>query len=484
MKLNTAFFCAWLPILFIVLSCQYQQPADSTKPVLKVSKNKRILEYQDGTPFFWLGGTTWGMPEWMTREEVDYYLDNRLSKGFNVALICLFWGKRQDDPINFFVNPENAYGHKAFAEVNGNPDPFEPLIVTGGTSMNPNDYWDHVDYIIQAAKERNMIIGLLPVWGRRYVNGIHLPYSQKVFDIHGMKSYGKFLGERLKSYDNVIWVLGGDVTAEGGGDFKGHYRSMAEGIVLGISGETIKWNEASQLWDLALMTYHPDGKPMKNSSQWFHNDPWLDFNMIETHKHRDSVYVAVQQDYVLDNPIKPTVMGEPAYEGEYKPQGNSKGIQMRRQAYQTLFGGACGFTYGAFRDKEGNGPLFSPFKGWEELLDLEGANSMTIVKNFCMKNNWPNWTPAHNVVLESTGNGEFQIVAVKTMDGKLLVYFPDNAEARIDVSDHDQSETIKASWFNTKTGMYSDSFQLDISSSSIEISPPEKWDDAVLIISE
>ena len=87
--------------------------------------------------------------------------------------------------------------------------------------------------------------------------------------------------------------------------------------------------------------------------------------MIETFQSRDQVTKAVQQDYTLDSPVKPTVMGEPAYEGERKPVGYANGVQMRRQAYHSFFGGAAGFTYGAFRDKEGNGPLFSPYEGWE-----------------------------------------------------------------------------------------------------------------------
>ena len=124
-----------------------------------------------------------------------------------------------------------------------------------------------------------------------------------------MYSYSYFLGDRYKSYPNIIWVLGGDVKADDGGDFRAHYRAMAEGIITGITGDTAKWNEDSPLWDAALMTYHPDGGPMKNSSRWFHQDAWLDFNMIETFTFMDYVYKAVRQDYDLRDPIKPTVMG-------------------------------------------------------------------------------------------------------------------------------------------------------------------------------
>ncbi len=65
---------------------------------LRVSENGRYLVHEDETPFLWLGGTVWGMSEWLTREDVDYYLDNRKEKGVNVIQICLLWGKRHDHP--------------------------------------------------------------------------------------------------------------------------------------------------------------------------------------------------------------------------------------------------------------------------------------------------------------------------------------------------------------------------------------------------
>ncbi len=462
-----------------------QHKSDLLKPRLSVSEDKRYLELDDGKPFFWLGGTAWGMSEWLTREQVDHYLDDRKEKDFNLVQICLFWGKREDDPLNFTVNPPNAYGFKAFHEVDGSPDPSRPLLNEGGTPQNPNDYWDHVDYIIQAANERNMFVAILPVWGRRYVNAIHKRFSKKVFSISGMKDYGDFLGDRFKVYDNIIWVLGGDVQADSGGNFLNYYRSMAEGIIAGITDEAIKWDEPSELWDYALMTYHPDGAPLKNSSLWFHNDPWLDFNMIETFKWRDSVYLAIQHDYQLSNPVKPTVMGEPAYEGNKNPYGEIiKGIHMRGQAYQSIFGGAAGFTYGGFRDEERNGPLFSPFKGWEKLLDMEGANSMKYVKAFCLRHNWPDWTPANNVIKSSRGEGALQKVAVYSKStGEYIIYFPENSDAIIDLSVHGKkAEKILAQWYDPKSGDYTEKSPVAIIDNGMEASPPKNWSDSILIL--
>jgi hypothetical protein len=86
------------------------------------------------------------MTEWMSREEVAYYLDDRKSKGMNVVQLCLFWGKRTDNPTIFTANPTNHYGHQAFYEDEKAPDPLKPAVVDGGSAENPNDYWDHVDF--------------------------------------------------------------------------------------------------------------------------------------------------------------------------------------------------------------------------------------------------------------------------------------------------------------------------------------------------
>ncbi|RLD77778.1 MAG: hypothetical protein DRJ07_14195 [Bacteroidetes bacterium] len=68
---------------------------------LIVNTNSRIIQHKDGTPFLWLGCTAWGMTEWLSREDVDIYLDDRKSKGMNIVQLCLFWGKRKDYPTNF-----------------------------------------------------------------------------------------------------------------------------------------------------------------------------------------------------------------------------------------------------------------------------------------------------------------------------------------------------------------------------------------------
>jgi hypothetical protein len=475
--------CANLLLAILVTGCLGKPSDQAVYPGLSVSEDSRYLVNADGEPFFWMGGTAWGMAEWLTREDVDDYLDDRAAKGFNLVQVCLFWGKREEDPVRFTTNPANAYGHKAFVEVGGKPDPRQPRVIGGGSPQDPNDYWDHVDYVVQAAAERNMTMAVLPVWGRRYVNATHPSWSEPVFSVDDMRSYGRFLGERYKALPNIVWVLGGDVQADAGGRFLDHYRSMAEGIITGITGETVRWNEDSPLWDHALMTYHPDGSPLKNSSRWFHDDPWLDFNMIETHRHRDSVYRAVRSDYSLTDPVKPTVMGEPDYEGA-RPNMVTAGIHVRRQALQSYFAGAAGFTYGGKIDRDGNGPLWTPYRNWRDMLDMEGARSMANIKSFCLDHSWPQWIPDQRIFLSGTGEGETRKVAVFAFaDSTSLVYFPDSSTATLDVSRHfPGAGEIIVQWYDPASGTYADMHAITTPEARLTTTPPEQWQDALLIL--
>jgi hypothetical protein len=205
-------------------------------PPLHVEEKSRLIQQEDGTPFLWLGDTAWGMTEWLSREEVDVYLDDRKDKGMNVIQLCLFWGKRQEKPTRFTTNPENFYGHKAFVEVDGFPDANQPNITNGISRAQLNDYWDHVDYCLEAIRERGMYAAVLPFWGRRYVNATHTGHSDAVFTSSNIRNYGEFIGRQYGDRSDIIWVSGGDVKADQGGDFVSLYRKFAEGFAKGISG--------------------------------------------------------------------------------------------------------------------------------------------------------------------------------------------------------------------------------------------------------
>lgn len=235
---------------------------------LRVSDNQRFLvRTSEGQPFLWLGDTAWELFHRLTREEASSYLENRREKSFTVIQAVAV---AELDGLN----TPNAYGTCPFYK--NNP-----------TTPN-NEYFQHVDYVVDAAEKLGLWIGFLPTWGSHVVSD--------VINEDNARAYGYYLGNRYKNRTNIIWILGGDRNPEGKEKV---WREMAAGLAEGDGGKF-------------LMTYHPVGG--STSSTFFHNEEWLDFNMLQSgHTALDLPnYTTASSDYAK-SPAKPTLDGEPRY---------------------------------------------------------------------------------------------------------------------------------------------------------------------------
>ena len=258
-------------------------------PRLRVSENGRFFVKADGSPFFYLGDTEWGLFH-LSREDAELYLKDRAAKKFTVIqAVVTFWGG---------LDRPNAYGETVFV---------------GGDPTRPNEaYFRHVDYVVDKAESLGLYIGMVPIWSKEYVQqdrsmlenpsfGTSIRSAIRaekpsVVDKSSAYTYGRFLGRRYRDKP-IIWILGGDWFASGTEEI---WRAMAAGIAEGDGGTHLK-------------TYHP--KSPRSSSQWFHNDAWLDFNMLQTgHTSLNRNYDLVAADYDRI-PVKPVVDGEGGYEG-------------------------------------------------------------------------------------------------------------------------------------------------------------------------
>jgi len=116
---------------------------------LKVSDNHRFLVNEEGKPFFWQGDTTWELFHRLNREQAEQFLDNRAKLGFNVVqAVAIAELEGHTDP--------NPYGHLPLVDL----DPARPAVKDGPN----NDYWDHVDYIVDKANALGLTMGFLPTW--------------------------------------------------------------------------------------------------------------------------------------------------------------------------------------------------------------------------------------------------------------------------------------------------------------------------------
>lgn len=481
-------------ILFLIASLTL--PAQSPWQLhgaLEVSENGHSIQHKDGTPFLWIGDTGWGMFQQLGREDVDYYLDYRQKLGFTVIQSVVFWYPHGGGIESGPHNAPNAYGHRPFKGGEDSPETAEPLIVEGGSPESPNDYWDHVDYIIQAIKERNMYLALLPCWGRAYIT-TQMGNTHQEFDDDEARSYGAFLGKRYGTEGHIIWVLGGDANAQMKGydrwnnyqewDKRSVFRSMAEGIASGVTGDEPGWDHEHPAWDRVFITYHPDGVPEFNSSSWFHEDAWLTANGVEVWKEMDLVYQTMLGDYQLSMPVKPSLFLEGSY--EYGAYGQECGwitpLKVRRQIYHTFFAGGAGHTYGAgpIWAMRGTGGTYNCDYTWKQALEFPGAaNFSGVCKTFLQEHHWSEWTPAKGIVGRGGGAGESLKIAVRHAAGNMtLVYYSNNSHATIS---NTLDQSVQAHWFDPRNGDTKEAGGF-IAGESREMLPPDQWEDAILVL--
>ena len=397
---------------------------------LRVSENHRYLTYADGTPFFYLGDTAWELFHRTDRKEADLYLEDRAAKGFTVIQAVAL------AELEGLRTP-NAYGHVPLID----NDPARPAVKPGPN----NDYWDHVDYIVSKAESLGLQIGMLPTWGDKW--NLKWGVGPEVFTPENAEAYGRWLGARYKDKP-IIWILGGDRPIEKPIHLE-IVRAMAEGIETGDDG-------------CHLMTYHPSGR--RNSATQFHQDNWLDFNMIQSGHARPA---RPNHEFMSENlalePRKPTLDGEPCYEdhpvkGPVWDQRSDPGAflpwfdewDVRRPAYESMLAGACGHTYGNHNIWQmwlpGREPISIARTPWPRSLDHPGAQQMTYMRELFEARPFWKLIPDQSLVL----NANSEARCARLQDGSsILVYLPKGGNLKINASGLSTNK-VTAYWFNPR----------------------------------
>jgi hypothetical protein len=403
-------------------------------PELRVSENKRFLVTEHDEPFFWLGDTGWLLFTKLNRQEAEKYFEDRRQKGFNVIQVMVL----QD-----IKKAVNVYGDSALI----NQDIERPLTTTGNSVDSPDqyDYWDHIDYLIDLAQKKGLYMALVPLWGSNVMNGsITREKAEK---------YAAWLAERYKDKSNVIWVNGGDIK---GSDSTTIWKTI---------GSALKQTSPKQ-----LITFHPFGRTQ--SSEWFHDELWLDFNMFQSGHRRydqDTLGLCYGEDnwkYAVNDygkiPIKPTLDGEPSYEGI--PQGLHDPTQpywtdsdVRRYAYWSVFAGCCGFTYGnnaimQFHREGDSDSAYGVKDNWNAALNAPGASQMKYLKQLMLSRPYFDRIPAQDLIAGEQAEKYDYLAATKGRD-YAFIYTCNGNTMNIDLGKMHMTR-IKASWYNPRNGVF------------------------------
>jgi len=396
---------------------------------LQVSANHRFLQHENGTPFFWLGDTGWLTASRLNQGNMDYYFSVLKSKGFNVVQVSIL------HEIPFY----NVYGKAAlpygfdFSKVGFSPD---------------YGYWDHVDYMVQAAAKNGIYIAMVCVWGG--------PVKGGLLSEENAVKYATFLANRYKDKPNILWIIGGDIQ----GDVKMEvWQALAN---------TIRKIDKNH-----LMTFHPRGRNC--SAQWFHNESWLDFDMFQSGHRRygqrsgdgdllqelnteEDNWRYVEKTYALANP-KPVLDGEPSYEDipaglHDAAERRWQASDVRRYAYWSVFAGAFGHTYGNNSVMQmwtpGYKPSYFADKPWYQALELPGYGQMKYLKALMCALPFTQGGPDQTLIAGENGLQYDHLIATRG-PGYGMIYDYNGREITINL-DRISLNPKNIWWFDPATG--------------------------------
>lgn len=366
---------------------------------LKVSANGRYLIDAKGNPFFYLADTGWQIFNKLTKAEAEEYLEDRRAKGFTVI---------QSQIINHIPHAAiTTDGEKAFLD---------------GPFLKPNEaYFNHVEWVLKKAEEKNLLVALSTAWFGYNASGWYNDVNKD-----NIKPYAAYLAQRFKKFNNILWIQGGD------------WKPGKKTEAINVMASILRKEAPHQ-----LQTFHNGLNG--SSTDDFGCDEWLDVNMsvavdpIET-------YSYILANYNREHPKNlPVIMGEPPYELE---RTDDYGIRSR--AYWTMLSGAAGFAYGAI-------PVWNFDIGWQKAMQAAGGKQMAHLKNLLTSRKWHSLIPDQNSSSVVAGRGQFgsveYVTAAKLDDGSLLLaYLPKSVTITVNLSK--MKGKIKAQWFDPTNGSY------------------------------
>jgi len=377
---------------------------------LHVEPGKRYLVDADGKPFLIQGDSPWSLIVQLNQAEVDLYLDDRRARGFNTLLVNLIEHR--------FANnaPNNVYGQGPF--------------LTPGDYSTPNEqYFAHADWVLSRAAQKGFLVLLVPSYVG-YNGGNEGWYSEMVENgSTKLRNYGRYLGQRYRSFTNIVWTYGGDWNPPDSSAL----RAIAEGI--------------REFDTRALGSAHCGNGTA--AIEYWGAESWLNVNNVYT---SGPVYSDALRQYQRPEQM-PFFLIESIYENEHDVTIR----QIRTQAYHALLSGAAGQVFGNHPIWHFNGPgLFPNTITWQQALGGPGSQSMSHVWEFFSSLEWWTLSPdaANATLVAGLGSGQDRAVAALSTNRSLAVaYVPTVRDVSINLGQM-AGPTVSARWYDPSNGRY------------------------------
>jgi hypothetical protein len=388
----------------------------ATSPVafpLKLSADNRHLLDQNGAPFLIKEASSWGLIQALSEADAGAYMDSLLQKGFNTLMVSII-----SYDTRMAGSPPNWQG-------------IPPFTTKWDFSTYNDAYFAHADRVINMAKDRNMLVLLVPCY-LGYSGDANQGWWDELLSANNSvaksQAYGRYLGKRYKDFGNIMWVAGGDNTPASGSELENRLFAIMQGI---------KEND-THLW-----TAH------WNSPSWSTDQPkfasYMDVNGWYAYTEPSPQYVGELNRYRSSGP-KMIFQLDQSYETE--PQGDPATI--RRKNYDGLLSGCAGTSFCA-------GPVWWQFYDWRNAMDTTGTQQAAYTFRLFDTRPWQDLVPDLNSSAITAGRGTYgsadYVSAARTASGgTVMAYLPSSRAVTVDMTSVSGTQA-NVWWYNPRTGV-------------------------------
>lgn len=410
---------------------------------LKVSENRRYLEFNDANPFLWIGDTAWAAPMKASDEEWDRYIADRATKHFTVIQIA---------PASEWAGDRDRLGQKPFTD-------------KSCAEWNPA-FWQSFERKVQRANERGLVIMLV---------GLMEPVSR----------YPESSKACLFARNIVARLFGNFVSFSP--SFDSNYMPLADDVGRAARDATA----------VHLITQHPGtpwNQPIPIFSTQYYDKPYLDFVGVQSGHNGGHIdwcaHHAIEWNLHLyrHEPHKPVINLEAMYDGH--GTNGWRAVDARSLGWRTWLSGATGYTYGAGESNPhspgGDGGIWKwvndPNKPdyWKKVIQWESALQMQYLHDFLATLDWWRLEPAPQLIHNQPNDVTRRMVAAKTAEGDFAVaYLPNNEAMELDVSGF--PAPLTARWYDPVRGQFDSAGSNIDNKGTHQFMPPSKSDWVLLL---
>jgi len=425
-------------LLYVFLICKSTIAQNYSFPFY-LSPDHRYLDDQNRKPYFLLGEAAWSLIAQLSKEDAVSYLDDRKSKGFNVLMVNLIEHAFSTNP------PKNYYGDSPFTDT---------------TFITPReDYFLHADYVITEAEKRGITIMLYPIYLGYNCGSQGWCQEVESATLEDMRSWGQFVGNRYKNFNNIIWSIGGDTNPS-------PVENKVRECVNGIRDEDNRH----------LFTAH--NQPESYAVSAWPEESWLTINNVYTYNSTLYQKCTIAYNY---EPVKPFFMIESAYENEH----DATTQELRAQAYWTILSGGMGHIFG-------NCPIWNfgsssgwcGLTNWKSALSSDGSVSMAYMQKLFKSRPWFWLEPDidHNAIVSgygSWGSSTYVTTALIGNSSTLIAYLPSARQVTVDMSVITGVD-VRSWWYNPSNGEATE-IGFFASAGMLDFTPPSNGDWVLVI---